>query len=1173
MQSGGSAKDYRLVRSTSVLAAILLFATMLSSEVCLGQSFPNSGWRAFGGEPGVDSDVNAIVSAVDPIYRMFEVTYIAGNFTKAGSKAAPRIVEWRDGVFIPIAPAPNGHVYALAAFPDGTLIAGGSFTTLDGVQTTRYIAKWDGTAWSSLGTGMNGPVYALAVAPDGSLYAGGDFGTAGGTTVNYVARWTGTQWRSLRGGTNAPVLALVWSHGQLYAGGKFLSAGGQGVKYVARWDPTLERWFPLSLGMNGFVTCLCSDDDGNIYAGGDFTMAGGMTANRVAKWDGIEWQSLGEGLDGVPRCLLSSGSSEIIAGGGFHSAGGVSVTGLARWSANGWESIGATLTSSSGQLVYVSALALGISSLQLFVGGRFQDVNGMRANNIVRWNGKAWLQCRPAFDGSVQAIYVDPLGDVYVGGAFNVAADGQTTACRIVKWDGQRWQQLGAGLPNLHRVHDIKRGPDGRIYAAGSGFAGADVQRWNGLWWERLGTTNYVMSLYFSSAGLLYGGGAFVCSDGSQWGHLGKWSEALRRWLPMTDPLPGSDYVSALARLPGDEEILCVGGSLRTPYQNVLGYRLTTTTEELIPLGSGLNGPVRAFAIAGSHCYAGGTFTASAGTSTALSGVAVFDGTDWRDVAGGVGGWVESLAGDSRGNLFVGGWISSAGGGQLATPSIACFDGTRWQSVGDGCQGGGVLELCIDGAGNLWAGGTFTDAGDKCSPYFACYRTRRFRPTHEDSLTTSGNLWSVVLGFDDPGLGFTEWQQTEGVFVSHVRANSTRYRVTGRISSPALLLPYSAIGSDRYVRAKFYVYASGSDDWRTTGAMPNVRLRLSHRFAQTAMLEIFNHLNVDPEASDRFGREIRPSTMPEAPSCYRVDMDPVDIPFLQQNAESEGITCGYEAYSFDPQDEGTVALSEIVLGTYPRLEDIGEPAKVYAPTSSDAGSLAVRDPADLSVANMVLGTSPGEFPRTETDPNVPGPRYWESSAGVTLDTSLVPADHFGVVQREFWPGPYSERIRVNPGRLYKIRYHVTSSQPTTSQSQMRLRARTVRYLWCQKFEIGGAWAAGPLNNLAAAQALPGIGCLNPDKAGTENGGWYTLLMRSPLDEEIRSEFPADTPLAQRMPNLYAEPAMGANSYSFRDLRVCFDNLDSLSGSDLRWLEQGQFTLDRIEIRGYVDFLE
>ena len=49
-------------------------------------------------------------------------------------------------------------------------------------------------------SGMNSTVHALAVGPDGSLYAGGAFSTAGGTPANYIARWDGSAWRSLGSG-------------------------------------------------------------------------------------------------------------------------------------------------------------------------------------------------------------------------------------------------------------------------------------------------------------------------------------------------------------------------------------------------------------------------------------------------------------------------------------------------------------------------------------------------------------------------------------------------------------------------------------------------------------------------------------------------------------------------------------------------------------------------------------------------------------------------------------------------------------------------------------------------------------------------------------------------------------------------------------------------------------
>ena len=49
---------------------------------------------------------------------------------------------------------------------------------------------------------------ALAIGVDGSLYAGGSFTTAGGVDANYIARWDGANWSPLGAGTNNQVFAL-----------------------------------------------------------------------------------------------------------------------------------------------------------------------------------------------------------------------------------------------------------------------------------------------------------------------------------------------------------------------------------------------------------------------------------------------------------------------------------------------------------------------------------------------------------------------------------------------------------------------------------------------------------------------------------------------------------------------------------------------------------------------------------------------------------------------------------------------------------------------------------------------------------------------------------------------------------------------------------------------------
>ena len=98
--------------------------------------------------------------------------------------------------------------------------------------------------------------------------------------------------------------------------------------------------------------------------------------------------------------------------------------------------------------------------------------------------------------------------------------------------------------------------------------------------------------------------------------------------------------------------------------------------------------------------------------------------------------------------------------------------------------------------------------------------------------------------------------------------------------------------------------------------------------------------------------------------------------------------------------------------------------------------------------------------------------------------------------------------------------------------------------------------------------MPGIGCLNPDKIGSENGGWYTVLMYTPMSNDIRPEFPPGTPLSVRMPLVAAEPGPGVSAPSRRDVRFGAALIDTLSLGLTADLERGNFTIDRIEVSVY-----
>jgi ubiquitin-protein ligase len=351
----------------------------------------------------------------------------------------------------------NDWVGALAVGLDGSIYAGGGFTTAGGVAA-NCIARWDPatSSWHPLGSGMGGNypyVSALAFGPDGSLYAGGKFTTAGGVAANYIARWepATSSWHPLGSGVGvrdfAVVLALaVGLDGSLYAGGAFTTAGGVAANNIARWDPATSSWHPLGSGTGAagnypHVEALAVGPDGSLYAGGYFTTAGGVAASRIVRWDPAtsSWHPLGSGMNSSVFALAVGLDGSLYAGGAFTTAGGVAANYIARWdpATSSWHPLGSGM---GGDYPVVSALAFGPDG-SLYAGGGFTTAGRVAANGTARWEPatSSWHPLGSGVGGGdnagVGALAVGPHGSLYAGGQFTRAGDKPSS--NIAQWTGE----------------------------------------------------------------------------------------------------------------------------------------------------------------------------------------------------------------------------------------------------------------------------------------------------------------------------------------------------------------------------------------------------------------------------------------------------------------------------------------------------------------------------------------------------------------------------------------------------------------------------------------------------------------------------------------------------------------------------------------------------------------
>lgn len=686
-------------------------------------------WVPGFGPSGVDSEVWSLAVTPDGS------VYAGGSFITAGEILANRVARWDGTAWHSLGGGIGGttypwpRVYALAASPDGSLYVGGDFTTAGGLQANS-IARWDPMyeMWFPLASGISGGdsgnpgVHALAQTSDGSIYAGGDFSTADGLSASEIARWDGRSWSTLGSGIGGVPYAVVHAiavgqDGSIFAGGYFTTAGGVQANYIARWDGT--SWYPMGGGMNGRVRALTFGPGGSLYAGGDFTSAGNVAANHVAQWDGISWHPVGSGIDGAVNAMAFGSNGLLYAGGYFTTAGGNAATYVAQWNGTVWEEVG------GGMDEQVFALVARPDD-SLFAGGRFNSAGSTVASSIARWipSQVSWssLGDGNGLSAPVTTFSLGQDGSLYAGGHFHSA--GASFVNYIGQWNGSAWSSLGEGVDD--RVFSLAVGPDGSMYAGGwfntaGGVSTSHIARWDGSSWFALGsgTNDTVGALVVGSDGV-YAGGGFTSAGGVPANYIARWDGSF--WHPLGTGL--DDWVSALAI--GPDGSLYVGGYFNSAGGTMANYIARWDGISWHSLGTGVGGVAGAFVntlafgMDGS-LYAGGYFT-TAGVIP-VNNIARWDGSSWHALGYGTNYPIFELAISPDGSLFAGGVFSIAGG--APANNIAHWDGISWHPLGSGIAytfAVSVNALAVDPDGSLYVGGNFMAAGGKPASRIAHWR-------------------------------------------------------------------------------------------------------------------------------------------------------------------------------------------------------------------------------------------------------------------------------------------------------------------------------------------------------------------------------------------------------------------------------------------------------------------
>ncbi|HYK22642.1 MAG TPA: hypothetical protein VEV42_18005, partial [Pyrinomonadaceae bacterium] len=239
---------------------------------------------------------------------------------------------------------PNAGVYAIAVQPDGKIVIGGEFSSVNeldfgGVDIPRNnIARLNsnGTIDTTFNPGANGTINSLAIQSDGKIVAGGVFTNLGATPRNRIGRLNsdGNIDNGFDPGANAQVTALALQRdGKILVGGNFNMIGGGGTgtitrNFLARLNSDTSVDMAFDPGANGTVSAFAIQPDDKIIVGGAFTMLGGggtgtNTRNRLGRLTSggsLDTAYVG-GANGAVQTVALQADGKVVVGGLFTTLG------------------------------------------------------------------------------------------------------------------------------------------------------------------------------------------------------------------------------------------------------------------------------------------------------------------------------------------------------------------------------------------------------------------------------------------------------------------------------------------------------------------------------------------------------------------------------------------------------------------------------------------------------------------------------------------------------------------------------------------------------------------------------------------------------------------------------------------------------------------------------------
>jgi uncharacterized delta-60 repeat protein len=238
--------------------------------------------------------------------------------------------------------APSGSISAVAVQPDGKILIGGSFTSINGVTRTGVArlnpnGDVDPTFEAVLGYSSTPSATRFVVEPTGKVMIAGFFTSVNGVNRNKVARLEANGALDVTFESSATVTIGIVAALVRQPDGKYLIA--EDTRTLQRLDGNGARdtgFTPPSLGWGGsvgFIQSVLLQPDGTMLIGGQFDLVGGILRRNLTRLraNGAHDPSfMPNGTNDQVLTLVPYPGGKVMVGGFFTSIDNVSRMGIAR---------------------------------------------------------------------------------------------------------------------------------------------------------------------------------------------------------------------------------------------------------------------------------------------------------------------------------------------------------------------------------------------------------------------------------------------------------------------------------------------------------------------------------------------------------------------------------------------------------------------------------------------------------------------------------------------------------------------------------------------------------------------------------------------------------------------------------------------------------------------------